>query len=93
MSELSIEEVALAFTDWRTQRKTRSTTPENLKSMATSLLAKHSMNEICKRLSVNSGMLKAWGGLKKLIQFLLPKILLQSFMKRKHLIRMRSSCH
>ena len=66
MSEISIEEVALAFTEWRNQRKTRGTTPENLKSMAISLLPKHSINEICKRLSVNSSMLKAWGGLKNI---------------------------
>ena len=65
MSETTIEEAVQAFALWRTQRKGKSKTPDHLKAMAISLLARYPMSEVCKRLVINSSTLKVWGGLKK----------------------------
>ncbi len=65
MSETTLDEAVQAFAMWRAQRKGKARTPDHLKAMAISLLARYSMSEVCKRLVLNSGTLKSWGGLNQ----------------------------
>lgn len=62
MANSTIEDVMLAFAEWRSQRTSKTQTPDHLKTMALSLLENHSKHEVCKRLSLNSKMLKCWRG-------------------------------
>lgn len=65
MSDTTIEEAIQAFDLWRSKRQGKSKTPDHLKTMAISLLGKHSISDVCKQLGLNNSTLRNWGGLKK----------------------------
>ena len=72
MPETTLEEAVKSFAIWRAQRKGKSKTPDHLKAMAISLLARHPISEVCKHLALNSSTLKSWGGLNKSKKGTLP---------------------
>lgn len=63
MSETTLDEAVQAFAMWRSQRKGKARTPDHLKNIAVSLLARYPVSEICKRLVLNTSTLKRWGEL------------------------------
>ena len=58
--DTTLDQVAIAFDNWRTSRSKRGPIPKELIAQAVDLSARYSKAEITRRLGINHGMLNRW---------------------------------